>query len=44
MYTILMSWYSLDPASDKETRESLNQEKERERERDRRPYSHVKKA
>ena len=34
MYTILMSWYSLDPASEKETRESLNQEKERERERE----------
>ena len=32
MYTILMSCYSLDPASEKETRESLNQEKERERE------------
>ena len=32
MYTILMFWYSLDPASEKETRESLNQEKERERE------------
>ena len=32
MYTILMFWYSLDPAREKETRESQKKERERERE------------
>ena len=31
MHTIFMSWCSLDLASEKETRESLNQQREREK-------------